>query len=83
MPYIFHDRQSVPKWMPGGNSHHSRLRGNVCMYVDGVDVCAHNIHSSEKTCMSALAHRTKGMRVFVSVCPTQCAADTWHFPWSL
>lgn len=84
MPYVFHDRQSVPKWMPGGNAVTTAVYEGACvrMWVGGWKCECVHVRRREHICASMLAHMTKCVLVCVSVCPAQCAADTWHFPWS-
>lgn len=80
MPYVSHDRQSVPKWMPEGNAVATAVYERVSVHTwASVNVCAHTSKSANLY-VSVSAH--EHVHVCMSVCPAQCAADTWHFPWS-
>lgn len=52
----------------------------ACVRTRAVRVCAHNIHSREK---KPCTHHQSYACLSERVCPTQCVADTWHFPWSV
>lgn len=48
MPYVFHDRQSVPKWMPRGNTVTTAVYEGACVGRWGVLMCA---HAHEQGCL--------------------------------
>lgn len=56
----------------------------ACVRMWAVWARVHTIYSHEKKslyiCVSA--HDQSYARLSERVCPAQCVADTWHFPWS-